>query len=60
MSARISKVSSRHKFLPGVYFRMLLVGQFESIQSQRGIAWQGADSQTIRQFLGLSADRSFP
>ncbi len=35
------------------YFRMLLVGYFEGIQSQRGIAWRCADSLSIRQFLGL-------
>jgi len=29
---------------PGVYFRMLLVGYFEDISSQRGIAWRCADS----------------
>jgi hypothetical protein len=28
---------------PGVYFRMLLVGYFEDISSQRGIAWRCAD-----------------
>jgi len=30
---------------PGVYFRMLLVGYFEGIDSQRGIAWRCADSR---------------
>ena len=29
---------------PGVYFRMLLVGYFEGINSQRGMAWRCADS----------------
>ena len=38
---------------PGVYFRMLLVGYFEGIDSQRGIAWRCADSLALRQFLGI-------
>ena len=40
---------------PGVYFRMLLVGYFEGIGSQRGIAWRCSDSLSLREFLGLSA-----
>ena len=38
---------------PGVYFRMLLVGYFEDIASQRGIAWRCSDSLSLRQFLGI-------
>lgn len=45
---------------PGVYFRMLLVGYFEGIDSQRGIAWRCADSLALRQFLGVSLDQSPP
>jgi transposase len=45
---------------PGVYFRMLLVGYFEGIDSQRGIAWRCADSLGLRQFLGLALDESGP
>ena len=37
---------------PGVYFRSLLIGYFEGIDSERGIAWRAADSLTIRSFLG--------
>jgi len=37
---------------PGVYFRMLLIGYFEGIDSERGIAWRCADSFTLRDFLG--------
>ena len=48
-----SEVRGRPGIPPGVYFRMLLVGYFEGIQSQRGIAWRCADSLSIRQFLGL-------
>ena len=39
---------------PGVYFRMLLVGYFEVIDSQRGIAWRCADSLALRSFLGMA------
>ena len=45
---------------PGVYFRMLLVGYFEGIDSQRGIAWQCADSLSLRQFLGIPLDEATP
>ncbi len=38
---------------PGVYFRMLLIGYFEGIDSQRGIAWRCADSLSLRTFLGV-------
>jgi transposase len=38
---------------PGVYFRMLLVGYYEGIGSQRGIAWRCADSLSLREFLGI-------
>ena len=38
---------------PGVYFRMLLVGYFEGLGSQRGIAWRCADSLSLREFLGV-------
>lgn len=45
---------------PGVYFRMLLVGYFEGIDSQRGIAWRCADSLSLREFLGLTLDENSP
>ena len=34
----------RPSLTPGVYFRLLLVGYFEGIGSERGIAWRAADS----------------
>lgn len=37
---------------PAVYFRLLLIGYFEGIDSERGIAWRIADSISLRQFLG--------
>jgi transposase len=45
---------------PGVYFRMLLVGYFEGIDSQRGIAWRCADSLSLRAFLGVPLDQATP
>jgi transposase len=45
---------------PGVYFRMLLVGYFEDISSQRGIAWRCADSLSLRAFLGVPLDKPSP
>ncbi len=45
---------------PGVYFRMLLVGYFEGIGSQRGIAWRCADSLSLREFLGIPLDQGSP
>jgi transposase len=45
---------------PGVYFRMLMVGYFEGIESQRGIAWRCADSLSLRQFLGIAMGKQSP
>jgi transposase len=45
---------------PGVYFRMLLVGYFEGISSQRGIAWRCADSLSLRKFLGMASNEESP
>lgn len=45
---------------PGVYFRLLLIGFFEGIDSERGIAWRVADSLSLRQFLGYALDESTP
>lgn len=45
---------------PGVYFRMLLVGYFEGIGSQRGIAWRCADSLSLREFLGIPLGEDSP
>jgi transposase len=39
---------------PAIYFRMLLIGYFEGIDSERGIAWRVADSLALRQFLGYA------
>jgi transposase len=45
---------------PGIYFRCLLVGYFEGIDSERGIAWRAADSLGVRQFLGIGLDERSP
>src|SRR5882724_8996605 len=44
----------RPSIQPGVYFRMLFVGYFEGLSSQRGIAWRCADSLSLRAFLGVA------
>jgi len=45
---------------PGVYFRALLVGYFEGIDSERGIAWRTADSLGLRSFLGFELSQTTP
>jgi transposase-like protein DUF772/DDE family transposase len=45
---------------PGIYFRLLLLGYFEGIDSERGIAWRAADSLGLRRFLGIGLDESVP
>jgi transposase len=50
----------RPSIAPGIYYRMLLVGYFEGIDSQRGIAWRCSDSLSLRGFLGVPLDKSTP
>jgi transposase len=45
---------------PGIYFRMLLIGYFEGLDSERGIAWRAADSLALRDFLGLELTEAPP
>jgi transposase len=45
---------------PGVYFRMLLIGYFEGLDSERGIAWRCEDSLTLREFLGYEITQTTP
>jgi transposase len=45
---------------PGVYFRMLFVGYFEGLDSQRGIAWRCADSRSLQDFLGYLPTEATP
>jgi transposase len=45
---------------PGVYFRCLLVGYFEGIDSERGIDWRCNDSNSLKLFLGIPVDKPAP
>ena len=45
---------------PGQYFRVMLIGFFEGLDSERGIAWRLADSLTLRQFLSIGLDENTP
>lgn len=50
----------RPSLAPGRYFRLLLLGYFEGIDSERGIAWRATDSLAIRSFLGLGVTDDTP
>jgi len=50
----------RPSITPGAYFRMLLIGFFEGLDSERGIAWRAADSLSLRKFLHYSLDEKTP
>jgi transposase len=50
----------RESIPPGVYFRMLFVGYFEELNSQRGIAWRCSDSFSLRAFLGVAWNEATP
>jgi transposase len=50
----------RESIPPGVYFRMILVGYFEGIGSQRGIAWRCSDSRSLAEFLGVPVHEATP
>src|SRR6266568_2335229 len=50
----------RPSLAPGIYFRLLLIGYFEGIDSERGIAWRAQDSLALRWFLDIALDESPP
>ncbi len=50
----------RPSLTPGIYFRSLLIGYFEGIDSERGIAWRLADSLALRRFVGIGLDEYTP
>ena len=50
----------RPSLAPGQYFRLLLIGYFEGLDSERGIAWRAADSLGVRAFLGLALTQAAP
>lgn len=52
--------NGRPSLPPGTYFRLLLIGYFEGIDSERGIAWRAADSLGLRQFLRIGLDEETP
>ncbi|MGD0208057.1 MAG: transposase [Verrucomicrobiota bacterium] len=54
------KAGGRPGIPPGVYFRMLFIGYFEGLDSQRGIAWRCADSLGLRTFLGIAITEDTP
>ena len=60
LCARYYKKGGRPGIPPGVYFRMLFIGYFEGLDSQRGIAWRCADSLALRTFLGLGLTETTP
>ena len=55
-----AKRMGRPSLTPGRYFRLLLLGYFEGIDSERGIAWRATDSLSIRSFLGLGVNDAPP
>ncbi len=50
----------RPSLTPGIYFRTLLIGYFEGIDSERGLAWRIADSLSLRRFLAIELDEQAP
>src|ERR1700674_4289835 len=53
-------VMGRPSLAPGRYFRLLLVGYFEGIDSERGMAWRASDSLAVRSFLRLPVEEPPP
>ena len=54
------KQGGRPGLPPGIYFRCLMVGYFEGIDSERGIDWRCNDSISLKLFLGIACDRPAP
>jgi transposase len=50
----------RPSLAPGLYFRVMMIGFFEGLDSERGIAWRLADSLTLREFLSIGLDENTP
>ena len=55
-----AKTMGRPGVPPEIYFRLLLIGYFEGIGSERGIAWRAADSLALRDFLGVGLEAAPP
>jgi transposase len=60
LCASYYKKTGRPSIPPGVYFRMLIIGYFEGLDSQRAIAWRCKDSLSVREFLGLDLEQESP
>ena len=50
----------RPSLAPGMYFRLMLIGYFEGIDSERGMAWRANDSLALRRFLRVGLEESPP
>ena len=50
----------RPSLAPGIYFRLLLIGYFEGLDGERGIAWRAADSLALRAFLRIGLEEATP
>lgn len=55
-----AETMGRPGLAPGIYFRMQLVGYFEGIDSERGMAWRCADSLSLREFIGVGLTGAVP
>jgi len=53
-------VMGRPSLTPGRYFRLFMLGYFEGLDSERGMAWRASDSLAIRRFLRLGLDEGTP
>ena len=60
LCAKYYKEGGRPGIPPGVYFRMHLIGYFEGLDSERGIAWRCADSFSLRSFLNIPLHKTTP
>jgi transposase len=55
-----AETMGRPGLAPGIYFRLVLIGYFEGIDSERGIAWRAAYSFALRDFLGVGLESAPP
>jgi transposase len=59
-AAFYAETMGRPSVPPGIYFRLFLIGYFEGLDSERGIAWRVADSFALREFLGVGLEGARP
>lgn len=55
-----AETMGRPSLTPGRYFRLLLIGYFEGLNGERGIAWRAADSLALRRFLEFELNEQLP